>query len=127
MERKVIIDHTGKDVFIGIDVHRKTYTLVAMATHMAYPFKVGGLSADPDRFISWLKEKFNGAVIHTAYEAGFSGFVLHRKLKAAGIDSIVVNPGSIEIAAVAHVKTDKRDALKIAEHLFHGRLKGIHI
>ncbi len=56
----------------------------------------------------------NEKSIETAYEAGFSGFVLHRILEKAGINNIVVNPGSIEVAVHNRVKTDKTDAVKIA-------------
>ena len=45
----------------------------------------------------------------------------------AGIESIVVNPASIEVAVNNRVKTDKRDALKMATLLEGGRLKGIRI
>ena len=38
-----------------------------------------------------------------------------------------VNPSSIEVAANDRVKTDKRDAAKIATLLSLGRLKGIHV
>ena len=70
---------------------------------------------------------FPEASIHTVYEAGFSGFVLHRTLVAAGINNLVVNPGSIETAVHNRVKTDKRDALKLAELLAAGRLTGIRV
>ena len=70
---------------------------------------------------------FPGALIETAYEAGFSGFVLHRILEKAGINNIVVNPGSIEVAVHNRVKTDKTDAVKIATLLEAGRLKGIRV
>ncbi len=53
--------------------------------------------------------------------------MLHRVLEQAGIENIVVNPGSIEVAIHNRVKTDKRDALKIATLLEAGRLKGIRV
>ena len=65
--------------------------------------------------------------VSSVYEAGFSGFVLHRKLVSSGIDNIVVNPSSLEVAANDLVKTDRKDALKLAMHLYQGRLRGIHI
>lgn len=43
------------------------------------------------------------------------------------IESIVVHPGSIEVSSRDRVKTDKRDALKIAIQLAAGRLKGIYV
>ncbi len=58
---------------------------------------------------------------------GFRSFVLHRVLEQAGIENIVVNPGSIEVAIHNRVKTDKRDALKIATLLEAGRFKGIRV
>lgn len=44
-----------------------------------------------------------------------------------GIDNIVVHAASIEVAANDRVKTDKRDAHKMAALLEAGRLKGNRI
>jgi transposase len=74
-----------------------------------------------------LHKYFPGAEIHSAYEAGFSGFGLHRELHRQGIKSIVVHAAAIEVAANSRVKTDKRDVRKIAEQLEAGRLRGIRI
>jgi transposase len=52
---------------------------------------------------------------------------LHRYLIAHGINNIVVHPGSIEVASRDRVKTDKRDAFKIANQLSVGRLRGIFV
>ena len=35
----------------------------------------------------------------SVYEAGFSGFGLHRTLESFGINNIVINPASLEVAA----------------------------
>ncbi|WP_119344553.1 IS110 family RNA-guided transposase, partial [Facilibium subflavum] len=68
-----------------------------------------------------------GANVETVYEAGFSGFHLHRELIQVGINNQVVHPGSIEVATRDRVKTDKRDAKKMATQLAAGRLKGIYV
>ncbi|NEP54258.1 MAG: IS110 family transposase [Moorea sp. SIO3C2] len=65
--------------------------------------------------------------MHSAYEAGFSGFRLHRVLVSHGIANRVVHAAAIEISSNSRVKTDQRDARKIAEQLEAGRLKGIRI
>ena len=70
---------------------------------------------------------FPGAKIKSAYEAGFSGFHLHRYLTQKGINNIVVHPASIEVSSRDRVKTDKRDALKIATQLSAQRLRGIYV
>jgi transposase len=45
----------------------------------------------------------------------------------AGISNIVVNPASIAVAANDKVKTDRRDAKKLAIDLADGRLRGIYV
>jgi transposase len=118
-------DYTGKVIYIGIDVHKKTYSCASICEGEVV--KRDTMPAKPEILLNYLKNKFSGAEIHTAYEAGFSGFYLHRYLVSQGIKNIVVHPGSIEVASKNRVKTDKRDALKIARQLAAGRLKGIFV
>ena len=118
-------DYTGKEVFVGIDVHKKTYTIVAVCERKVV--KKWTSTASPSGLVEQLSKFFKGAKVNSAYEAGFSGFQLHRVLVAKDIKNIVVNAASIEVKANDRVKTDKRDALKIAEQLESGRLKGIYI
>ena len=117
--------YVGKKVFIGIDVHKRTYSVVSVMEGVV--IKKWQTSASPEKLATQLNSYYSGAEIYTAYEAGFSGFVLHRTLELAGINSIVVNPGSIEVALHNRVKTDKRDALKIATLLEAKRLRAIRI
>jgi transposase len=77
--------------------------------------------------IALVKKEFPGASVVAAYEAGYSGFWLHRKLEAAGIRCLVVHVASIEVSSRDMVKTDKRDSLKIAEQLAAGRLRGVRV
>ncbi|WP_235112000.1 transposase [Acaryochloris sp. 'Moss Beach'] len=117
--------YVGKEVFIGIDVHKKTYTVVARFEEEVV--KKWTTKASPQSLAQQLLKYFDGATIYSAYEAGFSGFVLHRELEAHGIQNIVVNAAGIEVAVNNRVKTDKRDALKLATLLEAKRLKGIRI
>lgn len=52
---------------------------------------------------------------------------MHRQLSETGIKNSLVHPGSIEVSSRDRVKTDKRDALKIATQLAAGRLRCIYI
>ncbi len=117
--------YVGKKVYVGIDVHKRNYSVVAVVEGMVV--KKWRTLASPDKLAQQLVRYFPGASIETAYEAGFSGFVLHRILEKAGINNIVVNPGSIEVAVHNRVKTDKTDAVKIATLLEAGRLKRIRV
>lgn len=118
-------DYTGKKVYLGIDVHKKTYSVVAMCEKIV--IKKATLSASPEGLVIFCNRFFPGAIIESAYEAGFSGFHLHRILEKNGIKNLVVHAAGIEVAVGDKVKTDKRDALKIATQLEANRLEGIHI
>jgi len=118
-------DYTGKKVYMGIDVHKKTYAVVSICESEV--IKKDTMPAEPAVLMAYIKNKFSGAQIETAYEAGFSGFHLHRQLAGAGIKNNVIHPGSIEVASRDRVKTDKRDAKKLATQLAAGRLKSIYI
>lgn len=117
--------YIGETVYVGIDVHKRTYSVVARVNQLEV--KRWTTTADPEKCGRQLREFFPGAEIHSAYEAGFSGFGLHRELHQQGIQNIVVHAAAIEVAANQRVKTDKRDARKISEHLEAGRLRGIRI
>jgi transposase len=117
-------DYTGKTIFVGIDVHKKTYAVTAICDNEIV--KRDTLKANPSVLIAYLKKRFGMGKILTAYESGFCGFHLHRALVAENIQNIVVHAASIEVSN-DRVKTDKRDSLKIASHLSHGKLKGIHV
>lgn len=123
-QKKVNVE--GKTVFVGIDVHKKKYHITAIMDQLV--IKKCTTLANPAQVAHSLTSWFAGAAkICTAYEAGFCGFGLHRKLVSVGIQSLVVNPASIEVAANDRVKTDARDSEKIARHLSAGNLRGIHI
>lgn len=118
-------DYTGKKIYLGIDVHKKTYAVTAMCEKLV--IKKATMTASPEGLVNFCKKYFSGATIESAYEAGFSGFCLHRVLERHGIKNIVVHAAGIEVASGDKVKTDKRDSLKIATQLEANRLKGIHV
>lgn len=117
-------NYTGKTIFIGMDVHKRTYSLTAICDGIK--IKTETMKGDPNLLIKYLKNHYGTGKIISAYEAGFCGFHLHRLLVAAGINNIVVHAASIEISN-DRVKTDKRDSVKIATHLSQGRLECINI
>ena len=105
------IDFTGKKIYVGIDVHKKNWTVAICTEQTNYrPF---GQDACATHLINYLKEKFPGADIICAYEAGFSGFSLQEALTDAGIQCLVVHAADIPTTnKESEFKTDKRDAKK---------------
>lgn len=114
-----------KTVFVGIDVHRKSYSVCCVSDSSVV--KKCRMPANGQLLIGFLKKHFSEHVISTVYEAGFSGFELHRAIEAASLRSCVVHAASVEVSHRDRVKTDKRDALKLATQLAAGRLRGIRI
>lgn len=112
-------------VFLGIDVHKKTYAVTAVSSGRI--IKRDTMEACPHKLTRYCQKHFPNQRIISAYEAGFCGFSLHRILTSNHIENLVVHAASIEIAARDRVKTDKRDSLKIATQLESGRLRCIHI
>jgi len=119
------VSFANKRVYIGIDVHRAFF--VASCVSEGVILKRCCMPAQSEAVISLITKYFPEAEVKTCYEAGYSGFWLHRELEAAGISNIVVHAASIAVAANDRVKTDKRDSLKMAEQLSTGRLKGIRV
>ena len=115
----------GKRVFIGIDVHRKFFVSSCICEGVVV--KRCRMPGSSEAVISFIARHFPDAEVKTCYEAGYSGFWLHRELSAAGIENIVVHAASIAVEANNRVKTDKRDSLKMAEQLAGGRLRCIRI
>ena len=117
--------YSGRIVYVGIDVHKDTYAVTCICDKKIV--KTATVQADPAGLAASLQRWFPEATLSAVYEAGFSAFVLHRALTTAGITNIVVNPASIAVAANEKVKTDRRDAKKLAIDLADGRLRGIYI
>lgn len=115
----------GKRVYIGIDVHRAFFVASCMCEGVVV--KRCRMSASGRAVVTLISKYFPDSEVRTCYEAGYSGFWLHRELEAANICNIVVHAAAIEVAANDRVKTDKRDSLKMAQQLAAGRLKGIRI
>ena len=65
--------------------------------------------------------------VRATYEAGPTGFVLARRLAAAGIECVVCAPGLIPRAVTDRVKTDRRDAQRLVRLLAAGELHPVAV
>ena len=64
--------------------------------------------------IGYLRNKFPDCSIHLMYEAGFKGFNLYDRLTEDGIHCVVIPPHMVTEPKTNKVKTDKRDARRLA-------------
>jgi transposase len=113
--------------YIGLDVHRATIA-VAVAEEDGPPTSHGTIANDPSA-IRKLIARLGGEDVRlrVAYEAGPTGYALHRQLTAMGIECMVVAPSLIPVRPGDKVKTDRRDALKLARLLRSGDLTPVWV
>jgi transposase len=117
---------SDQSVYVGIDVHLKNWRVSVLTDEIVY--KTFSAPPQADKLGKYLRDHFPGAKIQSAYEAGFSGFWLHRELVNLGIESMVVNPGDVPTTdKERRQKEDARDSLKLAQTLRAGHLKGIFV
>ena len=120
-------------LYIGLDVHKDSITVATATDGGGDPKIYGkwkGSNLAVERGLSKLCKTLgveDRSDIRIAYEAGPTGFVLVRRLLKLGYDTIVVAPSKMEKASGDKIKTDKRDAKKIALQLRGQQLSGIYI
>lgn len=110
--------------FVGLDVHADS---IAIAVAEAGRGEPAALATIPNDKATLLKLLRRLGRVRCCYEAGPTGFVLQRELTAAGIDCAVVAPSLVPAKAGDRVKTDRRDAVKLARFLRSGDLTPIHV
>lgn len=120
------IDFNGQNIYVGFDVHLKSWTVTIMTDKLTH--KTFSQPPSPEVLHHYLVKTFPGGTYHSAYEAGFCGYWIHNKLTEFGIKSMVVNPADIPTTEKEKVqKTDPRDSRKIARSLRNGDLNAIYV
>ena len=113
--------------YIGLDVHRATIA-VAIAEEEGSPSSYGTIANDPAAIRKVMRQLGGKDVeLRVAYEAGPTGYALHRQLTKLGVNCVVVAPSLIPVRPGDKVKTDRRDALKLARLLRSGDLVPIWV
>ena len=114
----------AEGTWVGLDVHaRKVVAGVLDAgSGEVRSWRVPTL---PVETVEWLRQ-FR-APVRVAYEAGPTGYGLARACAAAGIACTVAAPSKIPRAAGDRVKTDRRDAERLARLLRLGELVAVRV
>jgi transposase len=109
---------------VGLDVHARSVVAEAVDWSSGQVFSQR-LVPDNGEVLAWVA-KLPGPVAVT-YEAGPTGFGLARAFASAGVRCEVVAPSKLERPPGDRVKTDRRDARRLARLLHIGEVGGIRI
>lgn len=117
----------GKDStrFVGMDVHARTIT-IAVADGDGVR-SIGVIPNRPDTLRRTMKRLGRAATLRACYEAGPCGYGVYRELTAMGIHCDVIAPTLIPKKAGDRVKTDRRDAERLARCYRSGDLTPVWI
>jgi len=115
--------------FIGLDVHKKTITIaIADAGRQNKPRLYGAIANDLDAVDKFCRKMVSTASrLYFVYEAGPCGYGLYRHLTAKGFDCMVAAPSLIPKKSGDRVKTDRRDAAKLAQLHRAGELTAVYV
>jgi len=105
--------------WVGLDVHahESTMAIFDQATGEVATRRVVGRSHE---LLPWLRGVERPA--RMVYEAGPTGYGLARRARSEGIEVVVCAPGRSDRHPSDRVKTDKRDAVRLARRLAAGEL-----
>jgi transposase len=112
--------------YVGLDVHQNSISIALL--------RPGAQTADEDEIPNTAEAvcklvrrwKDRGAV-RVCYEAGPTGYGLQRTFASLGVDCAVIAPALIPVRPGVRIKTDRRDARKLAGLFRAGELTTIRI
>lgn len=112
-------------LYAGLDVHKETIAVAVAYPGREAPVYRGEIANTPKaltKLVERLSTELGGEVMLWCYEAGACGYGIYRQLLSLGQDCEVVAPPRRE-----RIKTDRRDALKLARKLRAGELTRVWV
>lgn len=111
--RKEINFLRGEKIDVGIDVHKKTYSVTFWSEHRQKVVSRWTQPADPDALLRRLSE-YKRRVKDVVYEAGPTGYQLVRALRGAKFRADVIAPSRTPRTTGQEAKSDRLDSRKLA-------------
>jgi transposase len=126
MKKIIKLTFEGQQIYVGMDVHKKSWSISIFTEEFEH--KTFTQPPDVDTLVNYLKRNFPGASYKAVYEAGYSGFWIHDRLKEHGVQCLVVNPADVPTKDKERTrKTDRVDCRKLARSLRSGEIEGIYV
>jgi transposase len=109
--------------WVGLDVHARS-VVAGVIDAGSGEVRSARVPRGAEGTVTWLQSL--PAPVRVAYEAGPTGYGLARACAGAGIDCVVAAPSKIR-AATDRVKTDRRDAERLARLLRLGEITPVRV
>jgi transposase len=113
--------------YVGLDVHKESIAVAVAEEGRAAPTSMGTMPNDPAAVRKLIRQLGGRARLRCCYEAGPCGYVLYHQLTDQGVSCQVVAPSLVPRRPGDRVKTDRRDALKLALGFRAGTLTPIWV
>lgn len=113
-------------VHVGLDVHKDT-TAVAVAAAGRRARFIGTVGPQFSELRKVLERLGSAATMQIVYEAGPCGYALVRALRGEGYRCDVIAPAKVARRPGDRIKTDRRDALHLAEQSRAGALTAVWV
>ena len=118
-------------IYVGMDVHTTNFTLSCYTVENDKSFATIQVEPDYKNILSYLKkiqeEYGKPCEFLCVYEAGCLGFTLYENLKSHNVPCVILAPTSMPVYKKTEIKTDKRDAMKIARCLAYNTYSAVHV
>jgi transposase len=105
------LDFTGQPIYVGLDVHKKSWSVSISTKYGQY--KTFSQPPEIDKLVHYLRYHFPGALYYSTYEAGYC---------------LVVNPADVPTKNKERkTKRDRIDCRKLSRSLRNGDIEGIYV
>jgi transposase len=112
--------------FLGLDVHAETIA-VAVAEPDGSVRSLGTIANHTESIRKLMKKLGRVEQLRACYEAGPTGYVLYWQLAELGVECEVIAPTLVPMKAGDRVKTDRRDAERLARSFRSGDLTPVWV
>ena len=114
--------------YVGMDVDKEKIAVAVVQDYESEP----RLQCVIRNRLDAIKDLFDAldgdyGQVNSCYEAGACGFELYRRITDLGALCVVIAPSSVPKKANDRIKTDRRDAVKLARGLRSGELSPVYV